>query len=105
MIVKTRQELNRQRLMTSAAIEPDSGCWLWRGQISNSGYGRIMFSGADGRAMESAHRASYLTFVGPIPVGTLIRQRCGNRLCINPEHLEVMPEKMAYKQQPASGGV
>ena len=105
MALKTRQELNRQRLLAPAAIDPDSGCWLWRGQISNSGDGRIMFSGADGRAMESAHRASYLAFVGPIPDGTFIRQSCGNRLCINPEHLEVMQEKMAYQQQPAPGGV
>ena len=90
MIVSTRQELNGQRLLASVASDPDSGCWLWRGQISNSGYGRIMFSSETGRAMESAHRASYLTFVGPIPNGTFIRQSCGNRLCINPDHLEVM---------------
>lgn len=91
----TRQELNRQRLLGSAAIDPDSDCWLWRGQISNSGYGKIMLSTANGRAMESAHRASYLAFVGPIPDGTFIRQSCGNRLCINPEHLEVVLEKSA----------
>jgi hypothetical protein len=95
MMFNTRQELNRQRLLGSAAIDPDSDCWLWRGQISNSGYGKIMLSTANGRAMESAHRASYLAFVGPIPDGTFIRQSCGNRLCINPEHLEVVLEKSA----------
>jgi len=104
-MLNTRQELNRQRLLGSAAIDPDSGCWLWRGQISNSGFGRIMFSTKNGRAMESAHRASYLTFIGPIPDGTLIRQSCGNRLCINPQHLEAIQEKSAYQQQPAPGGV
>ena len=93
MILKTRQELNIQRILASAAIDPDSGCWLWRGQISNTGYGRIMLSGPQGRSMESAHRASYAAFVGPIPVGTLVRQTCGNRLCVNPEHLEVFAEK------------
>jgi len=55
-----------------------------------------MLSGADGRAMESAHRASYLTFVGPIPEGTIIRQSCGNRLCVNPEHLEVLQERSVH---------
>lgn len=105
MILNSRQELNRQRLLGSAAIDPASGCWLWRGQISNSGYGRTMFSGADGRGMESAHRASYLTFVGPIPDGTFVRQSCGNRLCINPEHLEVLEEKFAHQQPPAPRAV
>ena len=93
MMLKNRQALNRQRLLDSVVSDPDSGCWLWRGQISNSGYGRIMYSSENGRAMESAHRASYLIFVGPIPNGTFIRQSCGNRLCINPEHLEVLQEK------------
>jgi hypothetical protein len=101
MLLNSTQELNRQRLLGSATIDPASGCWLWRGQISNSGYGRTMFSAAEGRGMESAHRASYLTFVGPIPDGTLVRQSCGNRLCINPEHLEVLEEKFAHQQPPA----
>ena len=42
MMLKNRQALNRQRLLDSVVSDPDSGCWLWRGQISNSGYGRIM---------------------------------------------------------------
>ena len=96
MMPNNRQLLNKKRLLDSVVSDPDSGCWLWRGQISNSGYGRIMLSGADGRAMESAHRASYLTFVGPIPEGTIIRQSCGNRLCVNPEHLEVLQERSVH---------
>jgi hypothetical protein len=92
MIDNTTQELIRQRLLASVARAPDSGCWLWRGQISNTGYGRMMYSGERGRVMESAHRASYLAFVGPIPAGFFVRQSCGNRLCVNPEHLELLAE-------------
>jgi hypothetical protein len=95
-MIKNRQALNRQRLLACVVSDPDSGCWLWQGQISNSGYGRMMLSSEDGRAMESAHRASYLIFVGPIPVGTIIRQSCGNRLCVNPEHLEVLQERSVH---------
>ena len=58
--------------------------------------GRIMLSGENGRTMESAHRANYLTFVGPIPESTIIRQSCGNRLCVNPEHLEVLQERSVH---------
>ncbi len=93
MKMDTRQELNKKRLLTSAVSDPESGCWIWRGQISNSGYGRMMYSDANGRMMESAHRASYMAFIGPIPDGTIIRQSCGNRLCINPDHLEAQQEQ------------
>jgi len=83
------QGLNKQRLLAFVRNDPESGCWVWRGQVSNSGYGRMMFLNENGRTMESAHRASYITFVSKLPDGVLVRQTCGNRLCINPEHLEV----------------
>jgi hypothetical protein len=86
------QTLNQQRLLASVYREPASGCWLWRGQISNTGYGRMMVTAPDGRSLESAHRASYAAFVGPIPERGVVRQTCGNRLCINPEHLEMFME-------------
>lgn len=90
---KTNEESNRQRILDSVGTIPDSDCWLWCGQISNTGYGRIMLSGPQGRFMESAHRASYSAFVGPIPERTIIKQTCGNRLCVNPDHLEAVAEK------------
>jgi hypothetical protein len=37
-----------------------------------------------------ADDASYIAFFGEIPPKSLVRQTCGNRLCINPEHLEAM---------------
>ena len=83
---------NRDRLLGSIARDTPSGCWLWRGQISNSGYGRIMVRKAAGNKMESAHRASYAAFVAPIPDGAIIRQSCGNRLCVNPQHLEIIDQ-------------
>ena len=83
---------NGDRLLTSIARDFSSGCWLWRGQISNSGYGRMMVRQASGNKMESAHRASYAAFVAPIPDGVIVRQSCGNRLCVNPGHLEIVDE-------------
>jgi len=88
---------NGDRLLASIARDPSSGCWLWRGQISNSGYGRMMVRQASGNKMESAHRASYTAFVAPIPDGAIIRQRCGNRLCVNPEHLEIIDQEWVGK--------
>ena len=84
---------NADRLLASIAREPSSGCCLWRGQISNSGYGRMMVRQASGNKMESAHRAGYAAFVAPLSEGSIVRQRCGNRLRVNPEHLELIDEK------------
>ncbi len=84
----------RQRILASVNKDPDSGCWVWRRQISNTGYGRITLSDGDGTYMESSHRASFTAFVGPIPEAGVIRQACGNRLCVNPDHLELVADRV-----------
>ena len=71
--------------------EEKTGCWIWTGQVSNSGYGRVMETQDDhGTKMVSAHTASYHAFIGQVPQGHLVKQSCGNRLCVNPEHLELL---------------
>jgi len=90
---------NGDRLLAAIARDASSGCWLWGGTISNSGYGRMMVRQASGNKMESAHRASYAAFVARIPDGASIRQSCGNRLCVNPEHLEIIDQECERKHQ------
>ena len=69
----------------------DSGCWIWQGQISNSGYGRTIVRDTDNTVkMISPQSASYQQFIAELPDGYLVKQSCGNRLCINPPHLELM---------------
>ncbi len=60
-------------------------CWLWEAQISDKGYGQFKFHGSG----IPAHRFSYQLFVGPIEPGKMIlhRRECGNRSCVNPNHL------------------
>ena len=66
--------------------EPNSGCWLWDGYISESGYGR--FSPKWKMAPFYAHRYSYEIYKGPIPAGMTIDHLCRVRCCVNPDHLE-----------------
>ena len=81
----------QQRLHSMTAIQNDTGCWIWQGQVSNSGYGRVMEARQDkGTQMVSAQTASYHAFIGEVPEGHLVKQTCGNRLCINPEHLGLL---------------
>lgn len=81
------QQRLQEQIKRSSVNDPETGCWIWTGQVSNSGYGRTMVSLADGVLHESAHRLSYLAFVGPMQQEDIVRQRCGNRLCVNPDHL------------------
>ncbi|MEZ5478817.1 MAG: HNH endonuclease [Thiolinea sp.] len=85
-----RARLQEQLKARSQSTDHD-GCWEWQGQISNSGRGRIMIlDQASGKNRTvSAEDASYIAFFGAIPDGHLVRQRCQNCLCINPEHLEL----------------
>ncbi len=81
----------QQKLHDMTYRQDDSECWIWKGQISNSGYGRVMEVQDDRRTrMVSAQTASYHAFIGDVPDGYLVKQSCGNRLCINPDHLELL---------------
>jgi hypothetical protein len=62
----------------------DNGCWEWRGEIINSGYGRFHVSS---KARCSAHRFSLLLLVGHDVVNE-VDHLCFNKICVNPDHLE-----------------
>jgi HNH endonuclease len=66
-----------------------NGCWLWKGTKDNYGYGRFMF---DGKQL-TAHRASYLLFVGPLPEGMEPDHLCKNPGCVNFTHLEAVTHR------------
>lgn len=69
-----------------AKVEPEYGCWLWTGSVLKSGYGSVVWNGRSARA----HRVAYELTFGPIPNGLDIHHICGERLCVNPAHLEPM---------------
>lgn len=58
-------------------------CWLWQGNVGNSGYGRLGFMGNT----LLTHRVSYELFSGDIPLDKSVLHKCHNRLCVNPAHL------------------
>ncbi len=81
----------QQRVLLNVHRNTETGCWDWTGQVSNSGYGRTKVKGEDGvLRMQSADHASYEAFVGEVPNGLLVKPGCNNRLCVNPEHLELI---------------
>jgi hypothetical protein len=91
LIMKQEMTAQQKWLFEMTRQLSDSACWIWQGQVSNSGYGRLKQMQADKTVqMVSAQSASYRAFIDPIPDGCLVKQYCGNRLCINPAHLELI---------------
>lgn len=84
-----------ERIERLSIPEPNSGCWLWIGTLRSNAnglsYGRLVVnSRTDGsRKSVAAHRYSYETHVGAIPVGMNVLHRCDNPSCVNPEHLHL----------------
>lgn len=79
-----------ERFTANYIPEPNSGCWLWIGSLTGTGYGGI----CTGRprvgksTKEVAHRVAYKLFKGPIPEGLDLDHLCRVRSCVNPDHLE-----------------
>lgn len=67
---------------------PESGCWIWLRAINTNGYG---FACSD-RQNWQAHRLAYTIAKGPIAPGLVIDHLCRVPLCINPNHLEAVPQ-------------
>src|SRR3990167_7214399 len=68
----------------------ETGCWLWERGCNRAGYGYFSVNGKQ----TAAHRFSYETFRAPIPPTLTIDHLCRVRPCVNPDHLEPVPDKV-----------
>jgi len=76
--------LSIEEFLSDACIpEPMSGCWLWLMGVDRYGYGRLKYKGR----MRLAHRAVFEHFHGEQPPYLVVRHRCDNTYCVNPDHL------------------
>ena len=82
--LRVRNGSTKERL---ARLSVDDGdCRVWIGSINRYGYGRITMRPHN---VLTAHRVAWEEAHGPIPAGTIVRHKCDNPPCINPDHLEL----------------
>lgn len=68
-------------------VHKRDGCWAWGGAKSQ-GYGYIT-KGGRGEGVVRAPRLSYQIHFGEIPEGMVVRHKCDNPECTNPDHLQI----------------
>jgi len=84
------EQINRKDIRRFKDIVKHSwGCWIWQGYRNSGGYGSFSVKSKN----IFAHRFSYIAFKGPIPEGMTIDHLCRKKSCVNPKHLEAVPQR------------
>lgn len=98
----SRRDEIRSRLLANVAIVDlgyETPCWIWTladsGNGRGGGYGRIKLNGRTC----AAHIVSYTNEHGYVPGNKQIDHLCRNRLCINPDHLEMVTHRKNQKRR------
>jgi hypothetical protein len=69
-----------------ARVEKLDGCWIWTGR--KNGAGCCKYYGHE----TSAHRVAWILIGREIPDGMNVARTCGNVLCVNPDHCELVTD-------------
>lgn len=79
------------KILDNINVDSNS-CWVWQKSCSSSGYGQF----TKDKVYWNTHRYVWTKHHGDIPTGDVIRHKCHNRKCCNPEHLELGSHKDNY---------
>lgn len=77
----TREHREQASFADQVELQPEDGCWLWRGTTTRDGYGRVQWRGKK----LLAHRRAWEIVNGPIPDGLVVCHRCDTPGCVRAE--------------------
>lgn len=93
-------KLNRgalARFMRKISQNPETGCWEWQGETNRNGYGLHRVN--PGERPRVTHRIAYEHFRDTIPEGLQADHLCRNRICCNPDHMEIVTNAVNTDRQ------
>lgn len=73
-----------------AKVDKTETCWLWMGVPNSRGYGLMSIDGI----RQYAHRLSLEAVTGPLPAGAVVDHKCRVKLCVRPDHLQVVDTRL-----------
>ena len=79
-----RRKLPIRRLLERVEVDPNTGCWLFKGTKNKSGYTVCYIN----KTHKCAHRLCYELLIGVVPKNLDLDHLCRIKNCINPNHLE-----------------
>lgn len=91
---------SRENFAQKIQVQED-GCVVWIASTNSAGYGWLSIPLPNGTSIPvKAHRYAYALKHGTLPEGItgpksdtlVINHRCGNRICVNPAHLEIITQ-------------
>lgn len=74
------------RFWAKVHTNPETGCWEWIAARNNKGYGVVCIS----KRLHLVHRVAWQAYHGPIADGLTVDHLCGTKVCVNPEHMEIV---------------
>jgi hypothetical protein len=77
-------DISLEWIKSNSTIDTND-CWNWNNSLNEDGYGSLVYKSK----FWLTHRLAYKLKYGDILEKLLIRHKCTNRKCCNPEHLEL----------------
>lgn len=85
-----------ERVRRKLTVSSHDECWLWAGCVTNH-YGTVGWQGKPLRP----HRLVWQLLRGEIPEGLECDHLCRNKLCCNPDHIELVTHLENMRRRPA----
>lgn len=88
--IAAQAENTWQRMVDRIDFAGENGCWNWIGSQNGNGYGTLSLRYQDIERYVLVHRLALHMAGRFVPEDRVVDHLCRNRLCVNPEHLDIV---------------